>query len=231
MCHPQYYNNRALIKKHQRSEVNEDVESDSYMYNTSNNPTTTCVEVSTRIESSSSGRFRFSKSNSRLKLKSRLYNTRYLRLGWTRRPGRESEQHKHKYFRRRKGQSLLETDQRPPSADNQHTKIVRTRPKAFKKTSIGAHNPLSLELPLDQDKVSNKITGKAKSLPRLPIKDDQGVVMAKTSATMKANRTSENSTDTQLLLPLLAYSDGHQFKHSGDQTVSRSNQNFCDTQF
>lgn len=229
-----YHNiNRAIIKKHQHSEGNEDIESHSYMYNTGNNPTTTYVEVSNRFESSTSGRF--GNSNSRSKPKSRVYNTRYLRFGWTRRPPRDSEQHKRKYFQRRKGHISLGTDHHPQSANNQQAKIVRNQFKGFKTPSPSTHNPLTVAQPLDQaDKISKKTTAKARSLPRLPVKVGLSVLTTKTSTTMKDFRTSEKSVDTQpLLLPQSQKTSGDsdQINHSGDQTISRKDQNLGDTCF
>ena len=230
-------NNSAIIKKHQHSEDNEDIESYSYMYDTCNNPTTTYLEVNDSIKSSMSGRF--SNSNSSSKLKHRFYNTRYLRFGWTRRPPRESQQHKHKYFRRKKGHSLIGTDDHPQSADNQCAKIVRNRPKGFKRTSPDAHNPLTVPSPVKKtaDKISKKTAAKAKSLPRyFPLKGAQRVVTFKTSSTMKVFRTSENIIDTQLLLSSqdqTTSGDSDQVNCSGDQGISdsRNDQSFSDTRF
>ena len=199
------------------------------MYDTCNNPTTTYLEVNDCVESSMSGRFG---NNSSSKLKSRFYNTRHLRFGWTRRPPRESQQHKRKYFRRNKGHSLTGTDHHPQSADNQHTKIVRNRPKGFKRPS-----PDVLASPVKKttDKISK--TAKAKSLPRyFPIKGGQRVVTAKTSSTMNVFRTSENVVDTQLLLlsqDQTTSGDGDQINFTGDQGISdsRNDQSLCDTHF
>lgn len=208
------------------------------MYDTCNNPTTTYVEVSNCVESSTSGRF--GSSNSSSKLKYRFYNTRHLRFGWTRRPPRESQQPKRKYFRRKKGHSLLETDHHPQSADNQSAKIVTNRPKGFKKTSPGVHNPPAVASPVKKtaDKIGKNTSTKAKSLPRyFPIEGGQREVTAKTSATMKVFRTSENIiTDTHLLLSLqdqTTSDDSDQINCSGDQGISdsRNDQSFSDTRF
>ena len=228
--------NRVVMKKHRHSEGNEDIESHSYMYDTGNNPTTTYLEVGDSIGSSLSGRFGSSSSSS--KHKRRFYNTRYLRFGWTRRSPRESQQNKHKkYFRRNKGISLIETSRHPQSAaDNQGTKIVRSRPKAFKRTSPGSHNPLAVASPVEKtaDKTGKKTAAKARTLPRyFPTKGVQRDVTTKTSATMKDFRTSKNIVETHLLLSSedqTASGDGDQINSSGDQEITHS-RNFCDTSF
>ena len=196
------------------------------MYDTGTNPTTTYIEVGDCVESSVSGRF--SSSNSYLKFKRRFYNTRYLRFGWTRRPPRETQQHKHKYFRTNQGHSLIEPDHQ--SAPNtQRAKIVRYRPKAFKKASPGAYNPLSVTPSAKKtaDNVDKTTAAKAKTLP--PMKSVQREVTSKTSATMKIFQTSE----TTQLLPSSQNSttsnDSEQINCSGDQSDSRNN--FCDTSF
>lgn len=232
--------NRGFIRKHRHSEGKADIESHSYsiMYDTGTNPTTTYIGVGDCVESSMSARF----SSSGSKSKRRFYNTRYLRFGWTRRPPRESQQHKHKYFRRNKGHSLIGNDGNPQSADNPHAKIVRKRPKGFKRPSPGAHNPLTEESPVKKtaDKTGKTTAAaKAKSLPRfLPTRVVQREVTAKTSATMKVFRTSENTTDTQQ--PLLSSQDkipssnSDQINSSENQGTpyhSKNDQNFYDTSF
>ena len=199
------------------------------MYDTSTNPTTTYVEVGDCVESSVSGRF--SSSNSYLKFKRRFYNTRYLRFGWTRRPPRETQQHKHKYFRTNQGHSLIEPDHQPQSAPNtQRAKIARYRPKAFKRASPGAYNPLSVTPPAKKttDNVDKTTAAKAKTLPA--VNSTQRQVTGKTSATMKIFRTSE----TTQLLPSsqdpIASNDSEQINCSGDQSDSRNN-HLCDTSF
>ena len=232
-----FIQNRVITEKHRHSEGNEDIESRSYMYDACNNPTTTYLEVDDCVESSVSDRF-----NSSSKFKRRFYNTRHLRFGWTNRPPRESQQqHKHKYFRRNKGHSLTRTDHHPQSADNHRPRIVRNRPKDFKKTSSGAHNPLIVASPVKKTagKVGKTTAAKAKTLPHyFPVKGVQREVTAKTSTTMKFLRTSENIIDTQLLLSpqdqtTSSSSDSDQINYFQDEGISDSgnDQNFCDTSF
>ena len=197
------------------------------MYDTCNNPTTTYVEVSNRFESSTSGRFGNNNSRSKPKIKSRVYNTRYLRFGWTRRPPSESKQ-------KRKGHSLSGTDHRPQSADNQQQAkiIVRNRFKGFKRAN--PDTPLTVAQPLDPaSKIGKKTTAKTRSLPRFPIKLGQSVLTAKTSATMNIFRTSEKSVNNQVLLLPEASGDNNQTNHPGEQMIStcRKDQNLGDTCF
>lgn len=199
------------------------------MYNTGTNPTTTSIEVGDCIESSVSGRF--SSSNSYLKFKRRFYNTRYLRFGWTRRQPRESQQRKNKYFRTDQGRSLIEPDHQPQSAANHHAKIVRYRPKGFKRASPDDHNPLIVAPPAKDtaDKVGKTTVAKAKTLPSISSVRVEREVTAKTSSTMKVLRTSE----TTQLLPLsqdpTTSDDNEQINYSGNQSDFRNN--FCDTSF
>lgn len=96
---------------------------------------------------------------------------------------------------------MLEAEQihQPPSASNQHRNITRNRLKAFKKSSSNSQIPSSSSTPVNKKQVS----GTAKSLPRVPTAQTQGM-LAKTSSTLPLHSgasmtTSKPSNDIQLL--------------------------------